>query len=817
MKFALKLDVILWLIIGAGLSLLYVPKGLLMSLHLMFWLVGSGALAVLIAYAFTYYNTAKCLIYGVIFVLSLGYFHFQANQLLSQAEQLARVNNHISTPIKIEKILHQQDYQTIIATARLAEKLPEQRIYLQWQSKNNTVSDRKIEAVKVGQIWQAELLLKPLSSRLNQGGFERQKWYFSQGISAYGRVKSAVKIAENFSWRERLLQVSFQQTQGLSMQGLLLALGFGERAWLNPEHWQIYQKTNTAHLIAISGLHIGLAMLLGFALARVMQFFLPTHRIGAIWPLLCGIFIALIYAQLAGFSIPTLRALLALCLVCVIRMLRCYYTAWQYFQWVVALLMLWDPLMLLSVSFWLSAGAVASLILWYQLVPLDCIKWQIYPIKNTWVKKLVRWIFSLFHLQLGLLCLFTPIQLYFFHGMALSGMIANLFAVPLFSLCLVPMVLFAVLSQGALGSWQGANWLAEYLTEYLAQWQGYWLNISHKQGQWIVILLLGLGLLYVHFLQYFQQNSQLKVMKKPILAVKKSISLNAEKLPNPRFLQKMKFIFIGLLSIMLINLGWQGINTPKWRLETLDVGQGLATLLVKNQRGILYDTGAAWRNGSMAELEILPYLQRQGIVLDKLVLSHDDNDHSGGAEAILQAFPQIELMASSRKNVSKKHRTFCLQGKQWQWQGLTITALSPQQIRDRAENPDSCVLLIDDGQYKVLLTGDADSQTERQFADLAGKIEVLQVGHHGSKTSSSEYFIKTVQPKIALISSSRGNPWHFPHSVVLERLKAQQSAVYNTADFGQISLLFFPEQIKIHTVRSEFSPWYRGLIGLLAK
>ncbi|MFZ7274373.1 DNA internalization-related competence protein ComEC/Rec2 [Avibacterium avium] len=806
MKFSLKLDVILWLIIGAGLSLLYVPKALLLNVELMLCIVGIGILAVLVAYLFAYYKIAKGLVYGVIFVLSLGYFHHQALQILSQAEQSASLNK-ISIPIKIEKILHQQDYQTVIATGKLAENLPSQRIYLQWQNSEKNLENKAAEQIKAGQIWQAELLLKPLSSRLNQGGFDRQKWYFSQGITAYGRVKSAVQISQDLAWRDRLLQASFQQTQGLPMQGLLLALGFGERAWLNTEHWQIYQKTNTAHLIAISGLHIGLAMLLGFAIARAVQFFLPTHRIGAILPLLCGAFIALIYAQLAGFSIPTLRALLALGLLCLIRVLRCYYTAWQYFQCVVALLILWDPLMLLSVSFWLSAGAVASLILWYQLVPLDLIQWQIYPIKNQWVKRILRWIFSLFHLQLGLLCLFTPIQLYFFHGMSLSGMMTNLLAVPVFSLCLVPMVLFAVLSQGAFNSWQGANYLAEKITALLSQWQGNWIDLSENQSQWIVILLLILGLGYVFYLQKLPE----KVAKNPILAGKKKISLNAEKLPSPLFLQKMKPIFAGLLGIMLMNLAWQEINAPKWRLETLDVGQGLATLLVKNQRGILYDTGAAWRGGSMAALEILPYLQRQGIVLDKLILSHDDNDHSGGASAILQAFPQAELITPSEKNHAKNHRTFCLQGQQWQWQGLHITALSPQKICKRAENPDSCVLLIDDGNRKVLLTGDADSQTERQFADLAGKIEILQVGHHGSKTSSGEYLLKTTQPKIALISSSRGNAWHFPHSVVLERLKTQQSAVYNTADFGQISLLFFSEQIKIYTARSEFSPWYRGL------
>ena len=88
-------------------------------------------------------------------------------------------------------------------------------------------------------------------------------------------------------------------------------------------------------------------------------------------------------------------------------------------------------------------------------------------------------------------------------------------------------------------------------------------------------------------------------------------------------------------------LGYRYFTKPKWQLDTLDVGQGLATLIVKEGKGVLYDTGPAWQNGigasSMAELEILPYLQREGIELETLILSHDDNDHSGGAKAILAA------------------------------------------------------------------------------------------------------------------------------------------------------------------------------------
>ena len=249
--------------------------------------------------------------------------------------------------------------------------------------------------------------------------------------------------------------------------------------------------------------------------------------------------------------------------------------------------------------------------------------------------------------------------------------------------------------------------------------------------------------------------------------------------------------------------------------------KGLATLIVKERKGVLYDTGPAWQSGigssSMAELEILPYLQREGIELETLILSHDDNDHSGGAKAILAAYPEIELITPSRKNYGEMHRTFCLQGKQWQWRGLDFKVLSPTQITDRAENPQSCVILFTDGQYQILLTGDADVATERSFAENLGKINVLQVGHHGSKTSTGEILLAQTKPDIALISSGRWNAWNFPHPTVIERLNRYQSAVENTAISGHIRLNFTEKGIEIEKARGDFLPWFVRVIGLSTK
>lgn len=728
-------------------------------------------------------------------LLFLAYAHSQPLTLSASAHQISTLPKKITTEFVIEEILHQQDYQTFVVRARLQPGLPEQRIYLNW---------RLNETVRIGERWRGELQLRPISSRLNHDGFDRQQWYFSKGITAWASVKSAVKLTSVFSWRQQRLNSALQQTHSLPQQGLLLALGFGERAWLKAETWQIYQKTNTAHLIAISGLHIGLAMLFGFMLTRLGQILLPTALITPFLPILGGLALALIYAQLAGLAIPTFRAISALFLLYLLRLRRIYYSPWQLFRLVIAILLLCDPLMILSASFWLSVGAVACLILWYQVFPPQLLLWRGKTLSGK-----VRWIFSLFHLQFGLLWLFTPIQLLVFNGFSLYGFWANLFAVPLFSFILVPLVLFAVITQGACYSWQAADWLTTHITEFLSYAQHQWITLSRVHTWLWTLLSLALFLLAMKKVYRPIGTDNATLMRRaPYLSLKTDLRLSEQ--------TQRKLFGLGLsgMACCIAMAVYLKIMEAAWRLETLDVGQGLATLIVKNGHGVLYDSGASWQNGSMAKLEVLPYLQRQGITLDKLILSHDDNDHAGGAKDILAQYPTAELITPSRKNYGKTDRTFCHLGQQWQWQGLRFRVLSPPGIVEQAENPDSCVLLVEDDHHQILLTGDADVATENAFITQIQQIDVLQVGHHGSKTSTGSRLVTKLRPKIALISSGRWNPWGFPHPDVVRRLNEAESAVYNTAVYGQISLLFQGNDMKIITARSDFSPWYQRLIGI---
>ena len=458
----------------------------------------------------------------------------------------------------------------------------------------------------------------------------------------------------------------------------------------------------------------------------------------------------------------------------------------------------------LSVSFWLSCGAVGCLIVWYRYVPFSLFQW-----KNRPFSPKVRWILSLFHLQFGLLLFFTPLQLFLFNGLSLSGFLANLIAVPLYSFFLVPLILFAVFTNGAVFSWLLANKLAEGITWLISVFQGNWFNVSFNLALVLTALCCGMFMLIIWSIY---REPEISSSTKQIKRVRFfTLNLNKPLLKNER-INVLRCSF-GIMSLCLMILLFKQLSKPTWQVDTLDVGQGLATLIVKNGKGILYDTGPAWQGGNMAELEILPYLQREGITLEKLILSHDDNDHAGGASIILKAYPNLEFITPSRKNYGENHRTFCTAGRDWDWQGLHFQILSPHSIVERADNAHSCVILVNDGKHRVLLTGDAETKNEQIFARTLGKIDVLQVGHHGSKTSTSEYLLSQVRPDVAIISSGRWNPWKFPHYSVIERLQRYKSTVENTAISGQVRVNFFKERLEIQQARTEFSPWYARVIG----
>lgn len=700
----------------------------------------------------------------VITILSLlwglGCARHTVNKLEKYAEQTVVVTGQIKTAN-----VGQSDSGTILFSV---EWISERQLswFEQFDVALNWQRDEMV--VTAGQTWQLLVQLRPIHSRLNEGGFDSQRWGIANQRLFSARVKQASLIDEQPNLRQRIIEHSVAKIGGLASADLLIGLAFGERSLLDAERRKLLLHTGTAHLMAISGLHISLAAMVGWWLARGSQLFFSTRLIGVKYPQVASWFMALAYVWLSGANPPALRALLALTFWFCLRWKGGSWHSWQVWLRIVALLLLSNPLTILSDSLWLSCCAVAVLIFWFQWAPLP-----LWLRKKRWA--VVQW----FHLQSAIILLLMPLQVAIFNGTSWSSLAANLLAVPMVSLITVPGILLALLFDWwPLVSgwfWSLADGSLQIILPLLTKMAvGWWPIGYHWQGfsfiGWIAVISWRLELWRNHLV-----------------------------------------LLVALVCLCLTPV-WRQPDY-RWRLDMLDVGHGLAVVIRRGDRALIYDTGNRWLQGSMAEKEILPFLRWHGLTLDGIMISHEDSDHLGGLEILQQYYPQSWLRSSS----SSLNSGSCVLGDHWRWQGLDFTVLWPPEKVAKAANKASCVVRIDDGYQRILLTGDLEGAQELELvrtmrAELAA--DILQVPHHGSKTSSSGPFLRAVDPAISIVSISRYNPWRLPAKMIRDRYYQADIPWHSTGDSGQLTLLFFEQNWQFLGFREQIMPrWYHRWFG----
>jgi competence protein ComEC len=230
-------------------------------------------------------------------------------------------------------------------------------------------------------------------------------------------------------------------------------------------------------------------------------------------------------------------------------------------------------------------------------------------------------------------------------------------------------------------------------------------------------------------------------------------------------------------------------------VTVIDVGQGLSVLVQTTHHVMLYDTGAHFPGGfDYGESVVAPYLRYRDIhIINRLEISHGDNDHSGGAEAIVRDFHVQSFFTSAPKLIAHFHGQYCFAGQNWHWDKVYFKTLNPVSNTPYEDNNSSCVIQISNGKTQLLLTGDIQKQTEYELLDEYGQAlrsTVLLIPHHGSSTSSSQSFISAVSPKVAIISAGMLNRYHLPAKKVLFRYQQNHIKVYNTATQGAILIRF---------------------------
>lgn len=619
-----------------------------------------------------------------------------------------------------------------------------------------------------GQRWSMQLSLRPVHARLNEGEFDAQRFALANHMGLRGRIQQQWPESLTCSWRWQRILRDLPTIHALEQRAVVEALAFGERAEMGDALRQLLRETGTAHLMAISGMHIALAASSGWLMARAVQLALPARLIGYLFPLLTSWLLAALYTWLSGSHAPAQRALIALTLWLIFRIKGVQLSGWQVWSLCVGGLLLFDPLNVLSESFWLSALAVAFLLTWYRWFPLPA------RCRRGW-----RWLpVQLLHLQLGMMLLMAPLQVMLFEGISLSALAANMLAIPVISFISVPLILLAMLmpvSAICAALWRLADTSVAWLMAALkALPEGWW---AFYDAGTLALLLWG-GLIIWRCALFYAAP-------------------------------------VSCAAVIAALLVWRWPrDEPGWHIDMLDVGQGLSVVIRQGREAMLYDTGPAWENGDAGTRHVIPWLARKRLRLQMVVLSHRHLDHSGGLNAIKQRWPGVPIRSAT---LDAAHLP-CVRGVRWRWGALNIEALWPLARSAVSNNNDSCVLSVDDGVTRLLLMGDLEAAAERQLVALEKsglRADIIQVPHHGSRTSSTPLLLRNVGGRIAIASMARYNAWRMPVNSVLENYRRAGFAWSDTAQSGQITLTVAGRKTAVSGLREQILPrWYHQWFGV---
>ncbi|RKZ99706.1 MAG: DNA internalization-related competence protein ComEC/Rec2 [Gammaproteobacteria bacterium] len=610
--------------------------------------------------------------------------------------------------------------------------------------------------LKAGEQWLLTVRLKHAHGMMNPGTFDYEGWLFQQRVGATGYVRpnptnkrliSSPAYSIN-AIRQSLMVAIESHLADSPYLGLIQGLTADIRYNISQQQWHVLRLSGTSHLLAISGLHIGLAAALGFFCSRWLWarrsnnlLLLPSSSAGAIG----GFITALFYAGLAGFSIPSQRALIMVATVMFTLLIRRSVCTSHILAVSLLLIVVLDPVAVLSAGFWLSFSAVA-IILFITQNRLPSPRWQ-------WAK-----VHSL--IAFGI----TPLLLLFFMQTSLIAPIANFIAVPVISLLVVPVLLVASL----------LLWLIEPVGALLLQLAD------------LILSKLWPFLDYLATLPFSHWSST----HIPILYWLPIIVGTIALLSPTRFPAK----WLGILGFMPLFLSSPSKpDQGEFWFTLLDVGQGLAAVVQTQHHVLIFDTGPKFSdNFNTGTAIIQPFLQQRSIQdIDILVVSHGDNDHSGGAIPLGNVIPVTQILSSTPQLLpNAKH---CHAGQSWQWDGVTFTMLHPEINDHGSENNLSCVLKISTAIGSVLLSGDIESEAEQLLMNRSGKnlkSTLLVVPHHGSKTSSSRAFINATLAELVLFPVGYRNRYHFPASTVIERYQKYNSTLFTTAEHGAIEFKF---------------------------
>ena len=620
-----------------------------------------------------------------------------------------------------------------------------------------------LPSVHAGERWSFSVRLKRPHGTSNPHGFDYEAWLIERGIrgTGYVRIDDAptrvdAMVPRPAYWLERLREhIRTRILTALDLEpyaGVIAALVMGDQRQIPQSQWTVFTRTGVNHLMSISGLHVTMTAALVFALAQGLWrrsarlcLRLPARRAAAA----AGFAAALLYAAIAGFAVPAQRTVYMLAVVSVALWVGRVSGTTSVLALALLVVTVLDPWAVLAAGFWLSFGAVAAIL--YVCAGLAH--------GGHW---LAAWARTQWAVTVGLI----PLMLAMFHQVSVVSPLANAIAIPVVSLAIVPVAL-----AGTPLPFDGLLAVAHALTAGLmvfldalaalpdAVWQ------QHAPPPWTVAIAL-CGVIWLLL---------------------------------PR---GMPARWIGVIALVpLFVVVPPGPSRGEARIAVLDVGQGLAVVVRTQHHALLYDAGPMYAaDADSGSRIVVPYLRATGIRrLAGVVVTHADNDHSGGIAAVIAGVP-VEWMLSSLPEWSELHglgpqSISCHAGQRWEWDGVRFELLHPPiesyGVERMKANDRSCVLRVETASARVLLTGDVEARSERAMLardPLALRADVLVAPHHGSTTSSTAPFIAAVQPAITVFTVGYRNRFGHPRAEVVRRYVEQGSRILRSDRDGAILL-----------------------------
>ncbi len=561
----------------------------------------------------------------------------------------------------------------------------------------------------------------------NPGGFDFERWYLAERIHGGGYVQRGERLGGQASSPLRgIRQQILERISGLPLRypEIAAALAVGHRSSLAADQWTLFADTGTVHLLVISGLHIGLAMGIGFAVGTRVGRIAPavTRRWGG-RPV--GIALAWItgfgYAAVSGWGTPAVRAL-TMGSIALLGLALSRRIAWTRLAGTALLtVMVLRPATVHSSGFWFSFVAAASLLAYFA------------PRRLMGVGR-TR---SLVAAQLLLFLVVAPLSSLLVGRTSLVAPLANLFAVPLVSLVVVPGLLAASVASvtpgaGLLadGLYIGCDMLLHLLVAALERLHASPVLDRGWSRQWLTLCAVAGAVCVAHR-------------------------------PHAPWLRPL-VVAACLLWVLPAN---QRIPLGEFRVTALDVGQGSAIVVDTRTHRLLFDAGARYPSGfDIGEAVVVPSLARSGpFSLDTFIVSHADTDHAGGAASIVRKVePEITFGDGIDGAGPCEDRV-------WQRDEVRFELFD---FSDAAEsrNDRSCVLAVQSRNHTALFAGDISRRMEAALlARIPTPVTFMMVPHHGSVTSSGRAFVRRLAPRTAVVSAGRGNRYGHPHPDVVRR------------------------------------------------